>query len=147
MFIWPPNIFWRGCFVVFSLFSDQFGCRFARKIDGGLLGYGVKIAQKMAPNGLRENRKLQITMSESIFRSQKQIFGIVSFLLFFLCHLSQVRSGRSRNRRRGTGGTVLTRVGTRHSVNRQVRLTIPFGFSPLSFVQISPPNPSKVTTK
>ena len=48
---------------VFLPFSVQFGCRFARQIDGELLEYGVKFAQKMAPNGLRENRKLQINMS------------------------------------------------------------------------------------
>ena len=51
--------------LVFSPFSRQFGLRFAPKIDGDLLEYGVKFAQNMAPNGLRENRELQISMSVS----------------------------------------------------------------------------------
>ena len=54
---------WIVVFVLFSTFLGQFGCRLARKIDRDLLGYGVTFAQKMSPNGLRENWKLPINMS------------------------------------------------------------------------------------
>ena len=40
----------------------QFGCRFARKVEGDLLEYGVKFPEKMALSGLRRNRKLLINM-------------------------------------------------------------------------------------
>ena len=65
MFIWPP-FFFDGLFV-FSQFSGQSGYRYIRKIDGALLGYGVELAQKMAPNGLRENRKLYINTRKGAY--------------------------------------------------------------------------------
>ena len=54
--------------------------RFAQEIDGELLEYGVKFAQKMAPNGLRENRKLQINMP--VQKLGKLVYIYVS--LFFI---------------------------------------------------------------
>ena len=47
---------------VFSSKLAPVDCKTDRKIDGELLEYGVKFPQKMAANGLRENRKLLINM-------------------------------------------------------------------------------------
>ena len=41
------------------------------KIEAELLEYGVKFPQKMAPNGLQENRKLFINVSEHFLRLSK----------------------------------------------------------------------------
>ena len=63
MFIWPPVCFLSKFLFVSPPFSGQFGRRFAWKIEGYVLGCGINFGQKMAPNCLRESRKLQINMS------------------------------------------------------------------------------------
>ena len=62
-FIWGQKEKHGELFFRFPIVLGTIGCRFAWKIDGYLPGDGVKFAQKMAPNGLRENQKLQRNMS------------------------------------------------------------------------------------
>ena len=58
MFVRSQKKQWTCILFVFSAFGGQFGCRFAQKIDGELLEYGIKFAQKMAPNILQEDRSI-----------------------------------------------------------------------------------------